>query len=521
MILALSAVAVPTAGATCPAGTTVTVADGLICAGGTDNFTIVFTSNVTLLPGNDLMSFTFGNGTSLANVANTDVSVTANTVTASPSSVTIAANHIEFPVPAVGTIVQGAAVTVVIRDVINPATANPYNLCLDYTLKCCGPAVEFCCKEYIVVPAASTYGFFWNSNPTYPGIAVDFVPPFKACGQTNSSGTIGAVPHPVIPGAFLNAFNLTLKPTVVGCADPCTTNVTFSVNMTAAPTGANVTLSFNNGINYTNLTSGAPSVVVGSFNLSLNTTWPSLIHFNVVGNYTICFKAVCPATLLGDCTTGCVAGAAKTIERCIDFKVYQWKDAAKIQLWDKWNLISLPLVPFDTTINGTSTALLASLPPAVKAELKGIWNYDRCTGATGTWYVYPTPGASEQALTTMQAGKSYWVKMSYPTTGCGNYTWWVWGTEKPMPPLSPAQYPVCQGCNMVGFTSLSAMNASTYLWNWMKFYPLEPSPVVYGWTQGCWTDQKWDLIDVVGLEQLVSGQGYWMAFPEAGYIYVP
>jgi len=43
--------------------------------------------------------------------------------------------------------------------------------------------------------------------------------------------------------------------------------------------------------------------------------------------------------------------------------------------------------------------------------------------------------------------------------------------------------------------------------------------VVYGWAHGCWQTADWDLI--VAPEQLVPGQGYWVAFPADGNIYVP
>jgi hypothetical protein len=194
-------------------------------------------------------------------------------------------------------------------------------------------------------------------------------------------------------------------------------------------------------------------------------------------------------------------------ERCIDFEVHQWKDAGKIVLQEKWNLISLPLVPFDTDID----VLLASLPAeALDADgtddLISIWNYDRCADV---WTMYAGGG-----LTDMVDGDSYWVRMSYPM---GNYTWWVWGTERAMPPAAPSVYPMCAGWNMFGFTSLTDDLFQSYLWN---LDGTANEPLVYGWDNtGDWTTSDW-LIKNTG-DTLVSGQGFWGYFPAAGNIVPP
>jgi hypothetical protein len=252
---------------------------------------------------------------------------------------------------------------------------------------------------------------------------------------------------------------------------------------------------------------------------SVNLT--SLLHFDTVGSYTICFKVICPAGPMGSCTSvpPCQAGVATIVaEKCYPFKVYQWKDAAKIILQEKWNLISLPLVPLaDPPVE----SILASIDPEALdkdgvQDITAIWNYDRCTDK---WFVWPTPGAGQQALTQLVDGDAYWVRVTYPfstTPGvCGNITWWVWGTEKPMPPSAPADYKVCEGWNMVGFLGTATnVTPAAYLWNW-----LAPLPVVYGWAPGCWNVQNWNLIN--GAETLVPGQGYWIAFPAGGDIFVP
>jgi len=181
-------------------------------------------------------------------------------------------------------------------------------------------------------------------------------------------------------------------------------------------------------------------------------------------------------------------------------------------LCEKWNLISLPLVPLGQDGSISIDDALASMPAAQLANLVSIWYYD-CT--TADWVMYPGGG-----LTTLEDGKAYWMRFKYPlTTGCCNMTWWVWGTEKPEPPAAPSQYPVCEGWNMVGYTELTNKQPNAYLWNWNGVSG-QPNPVVYGYTHGCWNIQGWDLVGFSS-EDMVSGQGYWVAFPTAGAVYVP
>jgi hypothetical protein len=66
---------------------------------------------------------------------------------------------------------------------------------------------------------------------------------------------------------------------------------------------------------------------------------------------------------------------------------------------------------------------------------------------------------------------------------------------------------------MVGFLGTASSTPAAYLWNWVG-----NEPVIYGWNQGCWNVQDWELIDA---ETLDPGQGYWMAFNGGGAVYVP
>jgi hypothetical protein len=254
----------------------------------------------------------------------------------------------------------------------------------------------------------------------------------------------------------------------------------------------------------------------------------SWIHLDTVGEYELCFWAECEAA-------PCFPDVPDPlVEVCFELVAHQWKDAAKIELWEKWNLISLPLVPFDTDIcsmlSSVDTtnylALLGSGIPGVN-NLFSVWYYD---AAAEDWLVF---GNGQDSLTTIESGKAYWIRLNYPLyaqwiqpynppygppDACGNYSWWVFGTEKPEPPSSPEVYSVEEGWNMVGFTCMNAtLPCTTYLENWVSGVG-GPEPVIYGWTQGCFAAQGWNFVDF-DTDDLESGQGYWMSFPSAGSVY--
>jgi hypothetical protein len=387
-------------------------------------------------------------------------------------------------------------------DIKNPCVADDYTL---FVWTCRAPdSTPVESEEYTIIPQHSEYGFVVDFGDTFPGIAVDFVPPFKACGQ-EGFGTYCAT----IEG-YLEDFTFNFTVVDEGCEPPCTEfDAWFEV--VACPEDEVITLGLNT--TWYSLDEDDVTGDVGEYDstedfllandaaLDVDTviSWNGTIHFSSPGTYELCFYAECPEVTCQPPEEYMIA------ERCLEFEVHQWKDAGNITIDEKWNLLSLPLVPFDSDIDN----MLASLPAAAMDDLVSIWHYDRCADE---WFVYDGNGYED--LTDIVDGKAYWFRMDYPIDG--TYTWWVFGTEMPEPEASPAEYAVCEGWNMVGFTSLTDYASDLYLWNWTA-----PQPVVYGWSQGAWDVQGWDLINVAGSENLVSGQGYWMAFPADGAIYVP
>jgi hypothetical protein len=68
--------------------------------------------------------------------------------------------------------------------------------------------------------------------------------------------------------------------------------------------------------------------------------------------------------------------------------------------------------------------------------------------------------------------------------------------------------------NMFGFTSLTDMTLTAYLWNFTTL------PLVYGWNNtGDWATSGWQV--KTGPSTLNSGQGYWGFFPTGGMVVPP
>jgi hypothetical protein len=266
------------------------------------------------------------------------------------------------------------------------------------------------------------------------------------------------------------------------------------------------------------------------YTLAHNTTivWDGALHFSSPGkDYELGLYYECPVT----CCGGGIVGGSQV------FEVHQDKEAFKLTLCEKWNLFSLPLVPLVDP--PTVEEYLASInfpdfgpygPMFAQSVIGGIWHYD----AFAAEWLHWAPGADDNTLTELEDGKAYWLYVAYPLAEaahefwygvpgvmgtvecCDELVWWIWGTKKPVPPAAPSQYPVEAGWNMVGFTSVFNQQPDAYLWNWVATV----DPVVYGYTDGCWDVQTWDLVGF-HTENMIPGEGYWVAFPKAGTIFVP
>ena len=518
LILTLSVMAAPAAadiGAADPTGcANVTATDQ--CEFEVNNWTIDFISEVTLLNGNDLLSVHFGAGTDLTGVAVTiGLDGAAH---ATPTVVNADGADLSFVVPA--DIVPGDVVAINVTGTVNPG-AGPYVLVLDFQWACCEEE-PFCEVAYTIKPAEASYDMALNFSPTYPGIKYDWVPPFQACGQAvdeeyNEEAEENGYYTELWDGDWFDVFTLDILVDTPGCDVPCDPALLIFCASGFPSATAVINISIN-GTHF-GLTAAAPcanTTVVLDPEVDINLD--GLLHFNEIGEYEICFTLICEwdGEISCDTVPQCTEGIDTVLveEKCYDFVVHQWKDAYKILLFEKWNLISLPLVPFTTNI----TLILDSMPDAQLDELVSVWYYDLtdCPDE-GTWLCY-TPNGDFDTLTTMEDGKSYWFRFNYPLLD-DPYALWVFGTEKPEPYGPPAAYAVCEGWNMIGFTSLLDMPRFVYLWNWFGVFG-QPDPVIYTWwNNGDWMTQSWALVGFGGW--MWPTQGFWTAFPIAGTVYVP
>jgi hypothetical protein len=346
------------------------------------------------------------------------------------------------------------------------------------------------------------------------------VPPFKACGQNDTTEeaieagfntTWGGNQTPALEDAWFSQFALILAALVEGCDSPCDdADVWFE--LVSIPEDEEIHLYLDGG-NYTldacNITktegefdASTDWEIETGYNLTVDHEdyWTGLLHFSSPGTYTLGFYVECPETT---CFPGGIVAS-----KVQSFVAHQDKDAAKIILEEKWNLISLPLHPFDTSLTSLMAAWDLDEQAPTGSDLISIHHFDQCTD---TWSVY---GNGQTSLSTMEAGKSYWVRMIYPTD---DYTLWVWGTAKPMPPEAPAVYTMCDGWNMFGFTSLLPSTSDVYLWNFDGTPPNLPYPLVYKWENlGDWTTAKW--VMVASGDAMSVGEGFWGYFTAGGSI---
>ncbi len=109
-----------------------------------------------------------------------------------------------------------------------------------------------------------------------------------------------------------------------------------------------------------------------------------------------------------------------------------------ITLNKKWNLISVPFVMLDNSIDEAFSG--------IADRVESVWTYD---AVTGSWSVY-TPGPAPDNLTTMEPGWGYWVLMREPavlTIGGSLFT----------PARTPPERSLAPGWNLIGYYGTEGM----------------------------------------------------------------
>jgi len=159
-----------------------------------------------------------------------------------------------------------------------------------------------------------------------------------------------------------------------------------------------------------------------------------------------------------------------------------------ISLSKGWNLISLPLIPDNSSIEAVLSEVIENV--------SCVWAYDAETGA---WLMYNPDIPEISDLTTMEDGVGYWINMTSASTLT------IHGKEFPEPPATPPVYHVVEGWNLIGYKETVQMNASEYLEGveYIRLYT--------------YADGRWKAVRPT--DKMVPGQGYWIAVSEEGSIY--
>ena len=175
-----------------------------------------------------------------------------------------------------------------------------------------------------------------------------------------------------------------------------------------------------------------------------------------------------PITIPDDAPPGSYSMTVKAVDRAgnestetVTALVVSTLSAYNIYLMPEWNLISLPLIPDD----GSMDDLLGSV-----GGVEAVWYYD---AASSTWQVY-SAGEAPDSLTTMETGRGYWVYMDEEAFDySAPLDWGLPQTPAPIkfsytgqvlkPATVPPTYELEEGWNLIGLHSERSKLVSLYL----------------------------------------------------------
>jgi hypothetical protein len=255
--------------------------------------------------------------------------------------------------------------------------------------------------------------------------------------------------------------------------------VTANVENISSLNATDVTLTISID-RYATVKAGAITRTVGALNsgaTSTNYTWTIQCTGDGFSRIT-----VSPSGKVG----GTAIPAAALTRDTVTVRQGEFEDA-NITLVEGWNLISLPLIPLDSSVNAVVAGILD--------DVKSVWYW------SGRWYSFVPGGPSD--LTSMRDGKAYWINMK----AAQNLT--LAGRKNAVPPALPPTYDVVAGWNMVGLKATNNVTAADYLYGTRYVR-------IYGYENGTWFLIPGPNYNYPEME---PGLGYWVAFTEPGTIY--
>ena len=533
LVLSMSLAAMPAAAQTTPCGT---IAPFEVCAGDTETYTITFTLTKTLFEGNDSVVIEFPEGFSFGTFVDGEVFIGGDPVlkadlTIAGSTITIPVQNQEFP----------GSLVIIIPKVKASTTVGEWTVNIGLDRDCC-PFEWVCEVDLEVLAKKSTYKLYIDHGVTpaaadlyipdiaktlfveplpiaagtpsyYPGITQDYFPPTQYC-QYNfwvvmidylKEGceawgedaqvriTLVDAPEDAVVTFYIYGFNATFPAGTLQWHGPYASDPFDPAEDAQEFLFPDVPFTLDEDY----------------IDLQYNMT-PVLSHATMPGEYTFDIELFTEVDT-GECDEEDLEERPLAEKKTYTHMEYQWLDAYEIDLFPKWNLISLPIVPFETDL---ATALESFAFPEL---LLGIYQYDTLAGE---YDAYPGFGLDE-----MVDGKGYWMKMAYggtnPPAGTpaslatAIATWWVFGTDRPGDPPTPVSYDAFEGWNQIGFTSMAPATDDIYLSNWLSYWGIYGYGNIYGWAANTQTYA----VQTPGGATLNPGMGYWVNFHYDGEIY--
>ena len=168
-----------------------------------------------------------------------------------------------------------------------------------------------------------------------------------------------------------------------------------------------------------------------------------------------------------------------------------------LNLYTGWNLISLPLMPEDTSI----TSLLSS----INGNYSIVWEYS-ASDTADHWKKYDPATPFGNDLTTMEPGKGYWIMMNSDD---------ILNISGMMP--EPTDIELWSGWNLIGYNSLNPQTItgalSSISGNYSIVWAYDASDTADHW-------KKYDPLAPFGndLEIMEPGKGYWIMMSANDYL---
>jgi|GEM_PF-1399290 hypothetical protein len=231
-----------------------------------------------------------------------------------------------------------------------------------------------------------------------------------------------------------------------------TQTLTWTQNDTSSSSARltdNITISADGGTNWFSI-AVLPNMPLNQNSQSISVPDPHALYGSWTtsnGNYSVILQITATNTSSGQSgsyTMPCSFTITNT-------GVFPVQTSQLITLYPGWNLVSLPLVPTNSSLQN----VLGNALPNITA----IWTCSGGGTTGGTWSSW-SPGLS-YGLTTIVDGKAYWINTNLTSGQTVQFSFQ--GRVGNPPPSAPPSYSYPAGWNMVGFTSTQAELISSYL----------------------------------------------------------